>query len=171
MRRKKDDKRVLRAGNGRNTKKNSKFPFKRNNNQNNRRSSFKRNNNHNRQYSQRNDGYNRQHSQRNNGYNNQNKPSGKTVLIMIIVLLAFIVGAGAGIFMSFEAGNNATNATNNTTDAPHVENVTVEMTSNVNKSDDMTFDESDAVDYNENESAEILGVEDNPYYNKVEHLY
>ena len=159
MRRKKDDKRVLRAGNGRNKKKKSRLPsFKRNNNKRNISYSFN-NNNYNRQYS------------RNNNYNNQKKRSGKSVLIMVIILLAFIVGAGAGIFMSFEAENNATNITNNTTDAPHVENVTVEMTSNLNKSKDVTFDESDAVDFNENKSAEILGVEDNPYYNKVEHLY
>lgn len=159
MRRKKDDKRVLRAGNGRNNQKKSRLPsFKRNNNKRNISYSFN-NNNYNRQYS------------RNNNYNNQKKRSGKSVLIMVIILLAFIVGAGAGIFMSFEAENNATNITNNTTDAPHVENVTVEMTSNLNKSKDVTFDESDAVDFNENRSAEILGVEDNPYYNKVEHLY
>ena len=159
MRRKKDDKRVLRAGNGRNNQKKSRLPsFKRNNNKRNISYSFN-NNNYNRQYS------------RNNNYNNQKKRSGKSVLIMVIILLAFIVGAGAGIFMSFEAENNATNITNNTTDAPHVENVTVEMTSNLNKSKDVTFDESDAVDFNENKSAEILGVEDNPYYNKVEHLY
>ena len=160
MRRKKDDKRVLRAGNGINNQKKSRLPsFKRNNNKRNISYSFNNNNNYNRQYS------------RNNNYNNQKKRSGKSVLIMIIILLAFIVGAGAGIFMSFEAENNATNITNNTTDAPHVENVTVEMTSNLNKSKDVTFDESDAVDFNENKSAEILGVEDNPYYNKVEHLY
>ena len=159
MRRKKDDKRVLRAGNGINNQKKSRLP------------SFKRNNNkRNISYSFNNNRYNRQYS-RNNNYNNQKKRSGKSVLIMIIILLAFIVGAGAGIFMSFEAENNATNITNNTTDAPHVENVTVEMTSNLNKSKDVTFDESDAVDFNENKSAEILGVEDNPYYNKVEHLY
>ena len=45
------------------------------------------------------------------------------------------------------------------------------MTTNLNKSDGVVFDESDEVDYNENQSAEILGVEDNPYYNNVEHLY
>jgi len=70
--------------------------------------------------------------------------------------------------MSFEAANNET-ANNNTT---HIENVTVEMTTNLNESnDEVVFEEADAVDYNENESAKILGVEDNPYYNNVEHLY
>ena len=144
MRGRKDDKRVLRAGNGRNNNRKSRgSPFGGNRN-------------------------NRQYSRGEKNYNKKKKRSGKTVLIMIIVLLAFIIGAGAGVFMSFEAANNET-ANNNTT---HIENVTVEMTTNLNESnDEVVFEEADAVDYNENESAKILGVEDNPYYNNVEHLY
>lgn len=156
MRGRKDDKRVLRAGNGRNNKKSRKPSFSRNNNRKSRGSPFGSNRN------------NRQYSREEKNYNNQKKRSGKTVLVMVIILLAFIIGAGAGIFMSFEASNNET-ANNNTT---HIENVTVEMTTNLNESnDEVVFEEADAVDYNENESAKILGVEDNPYYNNVEHLY
>lgn len=156
MRGRKDDKRVLRAGNGRNNKKSHRPSFNRNNNRKSRGSPFGGNRN------------NRQYSRGEKNYNKKKKRSGKTVLIMIIVLLAFIIGAGAGVFMSFEAANNET-ANNNTT---HIENVTVEMTTNLNESnDEVVFEEADAVDYNENESAKILGVEDNPYYNNVEHLY
>lgn len=155
MRRKKDDKRVLRPGNGNyNKNKGRKSSFNRNNNRRSIKSSFMKKNN------------NRQYSRRNGKYNKQNKGGGKTVLIMIIILLAFIIGASAGVFLSFESTNNDT--TNNTT---HIENVTVEMTTNLNKTDDVVFDEADAVDFNENQSAEILGVENNPYYNNVEHLY
>ena len=154
MRRKKDDKRVLRPGNGNyNKNKGRKSSFNRSNNKRSIKSSFMKKDN-------------RQYSRRNDNYNKQKKGGGKTVLVMIIILLAFIIGASAGVFMSFESTNNDT--TNNTT---HIENVTVEMTTNLNKTDDVVFDESDAVDYNENQSAEILGVEDNPYYNNVEHLY
>ncbi|WP_296788759.1 hypothetical protein [uncultured Methanobrevibacter sp.] len=153
MRRKKDDKRVLRPGNGNYNKKGHKSSFNRNNSKRSIKSSFMKRNN-------------RQDSRRNNKYNRQKKGGGKTVLVMIIILLAFIIGASAGVFMSFESTNNDT--ANNTT---HIENVTVEMTTNLNKSDGVVFDESDEVDYNENQSAEILGVEDNPYYNNVEHLY
>lgn len=157
MRRKKENKRVLRPGNGNYNKKSRRPSFNRNNNQKSIKSSFMKNN-----------ANNRRHSQNRNYNKKQNKRSGKTVIIMIIILLAFIIGAGAGVLMSFEQQNNAT-AGNNTT---HIENVTVEMTTHLNESDDeVVFDEADAVDFNENQSAKILGVEDNPYYNNVEHLY
>ncbi|MBQ2653740.1 MAG: hypothetical protein IJF83_09290 [Methanobrevibacter sp.] len=137
MRRRKDDKRVLRPGNGRNNKRNRRAP---------------------------NLSFNRNKSRRNNPVRSNNrvkkekKRSKKTVLLMILVLFAFVIGAGAGVLMSFDDGNE-----NNET---HIQNVTIEMTSNLtNNSNQVTFDEGDDVDYNQNASSGILGAEDNPYYN------
>ena len=125
MRRKKDDKRVLRSGKGKNN--------------NTRRPPHMRN--------------------RQNKKSATTKTSGKTVGLMIFVLVAFIIGAGIGVVLSFE--HDAPEVKNET----HVENVTVEMTTNLtNKTDQVTFDEADAVDFNENKSSELLGAEDNPYY-------
>lgn len=141
MRRKKDDKRVLRRGNGRDTKQHRRPTniIKRNNNSKNRNT-----------YRSRNDNWNRNRKPK--------KRSRKTVFLMILVLVAFIIGAGIGVMMSFD--DNSDNTKNET----HVENVTVEMTTNLNKTDDVVFDESDAVDFNENQSSAILGAEKNPYY-------
>ena len=142
MRRKKDDKRVLRRGNGRDTKQ-RRSPaniIKRNNNSRNKNT-----------YRNRNDNWNRNRKPK--------KRSRKTVFLMILVLVAFIIGAGIGVMMSFDNGTNST-AENET----HVENVTVEMTTHLNKTEEVVFDESDAVDFNENQSSEILGAEQNPYY-------
>lgn len=143
MRRKKDDKRVLRRGNGRDAKKH-RMPtniIKRNNN------NGPRNRN---PYRSRNDNWNRNRKPK--------KRSRKTVLLMILVLVAFIIGAGIGVMMSFD---NGTSSEDNET---HIENVTVEMTTHLNETEDVVFDESDAVDFNENQSSEILGAEQNPYY-------
>ncbi len=140
MRRKKDDKRVLRPGNGRNNKRNSRslnLGFN------------SRNNN-----SRRNRNY-----RPNNRAKKQKKRSRKTVLLMSLVLIAFVVGAGIGVIMSFDDG------TDNNTNETHIENVTVEMTSNLNNdSDHVYYDEGDQVDFNENKSSEILGADENPYY-------
>lgn len=142
MRRRKDDKRVLRPGNGRNSKRNRRTPNL----------SFSRNNK-----SRRNNPV-----RQNNRVKKQNKRSKKTVLLMIMVLFAFVIGAGAGVLMSFDDGNE-----NNET---HIQNVTIEMTSNLtNDSNQVTFDEGDDVDYNQNSSSGILGAEDNPYYNDDGH--
>ena len=152
MRRKKDDKRVLRPGNGNyNKKKNRRSSYKKGNKRSIKDSFMKRNNR-------------PQYSQRKNN-NNNHKTNSKTVFLIILILLAFIIGVGAGVLMSFEKDKPVNNTTK-------IENVTVEMTSNLdNRSDQIIFDESDQIDYNENQSSQILGVEDNPYYNKVEHLY
>ena len=78
---------------------------------------------------------------------------------MSLVLIAFVVGAGIGVIMSFDDG------TDNNTNETHIENVTVEMTSNLNNdSDHVYYDEGDQVDFNENKSSEILGADENPYY-------
>lgn len=144
MRRKKDDKRVLRRGNGRDNKRNRRTPSL----------SFRNGN-----------------DTRRNVPNIQNerakkkkKRSGKTVLLVILVLIAFIVGAGIGVLLSFDDGSVDENET-------HVENVTVEMTTNLNDSNEVVFNESDAVDFNENKSSEILDADKNPYYNKKDPDY
>ncbi|MBR4448117.1 MAG: hypothetical protein IKS50_06810 [Methanobrevibacter sp.] len=64
---------------------------------------------------------------------------------MIIALIAFVIGAGIGVSLSLSDGSD---------DGPHYENVTKEMTSNVNQTDDVyLFDaDVDRVDYNENTS-------------------
>ena len=141
MRRKKDDKRVLRPGNGRNNKRKGRSLNL----------SFKGRNNNPRR---------NRDTRPNNRVKKQKKRSRKTGLLMILVLIAFVIGAGIGVLMSFDNGSD--NSTNET----HVENVTVEMTSNLNNSSKyVSFDDADSVDYNENQSSGILGVEDNPYYN------
>ena len=56
------------------------------------------------------------------------KNDGKIVLILIFVLVAFIVGAGIGVTMGLDGGNNDKNET-------HIKNVTVEMTTNCPKPD------------------------------------
>ena len=129
MRRKKDDKRVLRAGNGssnRKRRKNNKRIFKSINN--------------------------RSHAPPRK-QQIKGKRSSKTVLIVIMALVAFIIGAGIGVTLSFDDGS-VDNAT-------QVENVTVEMTSNLNDSNGVTYNESDQIDYNENQS---LGIIREPKY-------
>lgn len=70
----------------------------------------------------------------------QSKASKTTLIIMIIALIAFVVGAGAGISMALGSDN----------DGPHYENVTVEMTSNLSDVDQVYYDdENDSIDYND----------------------
>lgn len=72
---------------------------------------------------------------------------GKIALIMILALVAFIIGSAIGISVSLNQQDNQT-PENNTT---HVQNVTVEMTTNLNKSNEVTFDyDRDYVDFNDN---------------------
>ena len=80
---------------------------------------------------------------------------GKIALIMILALIAFVVGSAIGISVSMSEQDNATADINNTT---HVENVTVEMTSNLNNKQPVEFDyETDYVDYNENYTNQQVG--------------
>ena len=63
---------------------------------------------------------------------------------MVLALIAFVVGAGMGVTLSLDDGSD---------DGPHYENVTKEMTSNLNQSDYVVFDQDiDGIDYNENQS-------------------
>lgn len=69
------------------------------------------------------------------------RKSNKTVLLlMIIALIAFVIGAGVGVSLSFEDDS--------VDESPQYENVTVEMTSNLNETEPVYFDEDDDVDYN-----------------------
>ena len=67
------------------------------------------------------------------------------MFIVILALVAFVIGAGIGVSLSFD----------DSTEQPHVENVTEEMTKNVNNSS-VVFDmEVDGIDYNENGSSQL----------------
>ena len=74
---------------------------------------------------------------------------GIIALLMILILVAFVIGSAIGIFISISNHDNQTNE-NNTT---HVENVTVEMTSNIHKNKSVEFDyDKDLMDFNENKT-------------------
>ena len=80
------------------------------------------------------------------------KRSGITVFLMILALVAFVIGAGMGIALSFDDGSD---------DEPHIENVTKEMTTNLNDTEPIYFDEDlDAVDFNDNQTLEEFNVTD-----------
>ena len=69
------------------------------------------------------------------------------MFIVIIALVAFVIGAGMGVSLSFDDGNDG---------QPHFENVTEEMTKDVNQSKVIQYDKDiDNVDYNENTSSQI----------------
>ncbi|WP_462315257.1 hypothetical protein [Methanobrevibacter sp.] len=126
MRRKKDDKRVLRSGNGRQNT--SKRKFRRNKNKFNSRPPLPRN-------------------QRNRMPKTPRRSSGALMFIVILALVAFVIGAGMGVSLSFDDGSGG--------GQDHFENVTEEMTKNVNNSS-VVFDiETDGIDYNENGSSQL----------------
>lgn len=127
MRRKKDDKRVLRSGNGRKKSPKRKIRGRRKNNFN-ARPAMPR-------------------SQNPRVPRKKRKTSGFVVLIMIIALAAFVIGAGIGVSLSFDTGDD---------DGPHFENVTDEMTSGLNETNEVSYDkEVDGIDYNENITSQL----------------
>lgn len=142
MRKREEDKRVLRSGNGRQ-------PNSRGRNKRGRQGIPKRRN--------RNNAYNPPRNPRNpRNRRNRKKRSNRLVFIMIVALVAFVVGAGIGVSLSFDDGS--------ADDGPHYKNVTKEMTSNLNDTEQIYFDtSSDDVDYNENETLD-LDIQ-YPYYN------
>ncbi len=78
------------------------------------------------------------------------KNDGKLVLIMIFALVAFGIGAVAGISIGI---NGIDDVSNNDTETVHIENVTQEMTTNLSQDNEPIYDpEVDDVDYNENTS-------------------
>lgn len=127
MRRKKDDKRVLVSP--RDARKN-----------NSRRKKIRRPINNSRNNSR---NYNR------NNPRNKRKRSGLTVFLMILALVAFVIGAGIGISLSFDDGD----------DGPHWVNVTEEMTTNLNDTEPIYYDsELDDIDFNSNETLTELNM-------------
>ncbi len=131
MRRKKDDKRVLRPGNGHQSTSRLKR-MRMNNNRNNR--SFLSNNR------------NRSNRNRPNGNRKRSKSNNKLVFFMIFALVAFVIGAGIGVSLSLDDGSS---------DEPHFENVTKEMTTNLNDTPDLDYDSEDEVDFNENKTSQF----------------
>lgn len=132
MKRNNDDKRVLRSGNGqksnsRNQKRNNRQFFSRN----------QRNNKYPRTY---------QNSVNPRNRRNKKKRSNKLVFLMILALVAFVIGAGIGVSLSLDDGSD---------EGPHYENVTKSMTTNLNDTEAVYFNESDDVDYNENETSQL----------------
>ena len=129
MRRKKDDKRVLRPGNGsQNHSRGKKLSG--------------------RQFLSRGQLSNRFPKPPRNPKNRRKKTnaSRKTIFLMILALVAFVIGAGIRISLSFDSGD----------DAPKFVNVTKEMTSNLNNTTQVSFDkEVDGVDFNENTSSQL----------------
>ena len=69
------------------------------------------------------------------------------MFLVILALVAFVIGAGMGVSLSFDDGDDG---------QPHFENVTEEMTKNVNGSKVVDYDkEVDGIDYNENGSSQL----------------
>jgi len=70
------------------------------------------------------------------------------MIVMIIALVSFVIGAGIGVSLSFDNGS--------ADEGPHYENVTKEMTSNLNDTEDVYYDKTtDAVDYNANDTSQL----------------
>lgn len=81
---------------------------------------------------------------------------GIIALLMILALIAFVIGSAIGISVSIGEHENLTNG-NNTT---HVENVTVEMTTNVTH-EEVYFDyDQDYLDFNDNYTKELYNITD-----------
>ena len=134
MRRSRDDKRVLRSGNGRQ-------PDSRQNNRSGRKLLPRRQNrNKSRSYPV--------NTRKPRNPKRKKKSNGKLVLVMIVALIAFVIGAGIGVSLTFEE--------NTVDEGPHYENVTKEMTSNLNNTEDVYFDKTtDGVDYNQNDTSQL----------------
>lgn len=84
------------------------------------------------------------------------KRNGVTVVLVILALIAFVIGAGIGISLSFDDGND---------DGPRWINVTEEMTTNLNDTPHVYYDtELDDVDFNDNATLTELNVTTEPTY-------
>ncbi|WP_458453685.1 hypothetical protein [Methanobrevibacter sp.] len=137
MKRSKDDKRVLRSGNGRQQNSRRK-----------RRGSRKLMSRRPKQNNFPVNSRNRRNPRNPRKSRKQRKSNGKLVFIMIVALIAFVIGAGIGVSLSL-SDDNADNA-------PKFENVTKEMTTNLTNTTDVYFDKAtDNVDFNENTTSPI----------------
>lgn len=134
MRRKKDNKRVLVSPRD---NRNHPKSRRRRNNRNSHKSGYGRNNH--------------------NPYQKKKKTSKLTLFLMIMALLAFVVGAGIGISLSFDSGHDD--------EGPHYENVTKEMTTNLNDTEPIYFEKNvDDVDFNDNITLDEFNVTNEPSY-------
>ena len=86
------------------------------------------------------------------------KTSKTTLLIMIIALVAFVIGAGIGISMALDDSSEDNNKV-------EFENVTVEMTTNLNDKNNTTVDifddEKDDIDFNDKYDVEEYNLTNN----------
>lgn len=120
MRRKKNDKQVLKPR------------YNRSSNNNRKKLKLRRNN--------RSNDFNPRYSRNPRRMHKQNKTSRTTLIFIIIALIAFVIGAGAGVSMALGGGDDA---------KPHFENVTSEMTAHVNNTTVVVYDEeADHIDFN-----------------------
>ncbi len=93
-----------------------------------------------------------------NNRRRQPKPrkwSNGTVFVIILALIAFVVGAGAGISLALDLNED---------NGPTWHNVTKEMTTNLTD-DNVTYDkEVDGIDYNDNQTVSELNLTVEPSY-------
>lgn len=73
------------------------------------------------------------------------KSSGMLVLVVIIALVGFVVGAGIGVSLTLDTGDD-----NNETQ--HFQNVTKQMINNSSTNQKVSYEKEDAVDYNKNQT-------------------
>ena len=87
----------------------------------------------------------------------QKKYSSLTFILIIIALIAFVVGAGFGVSLSFHGDDDKGQLGDS-----YVDNVTDEMTTNVTSSNQATYDKHvDDVDYNNAEDLAKHNITDN----------
>ncbi len=87
------------------------------------------------------------------------KNDGLMVVVMIIALIAFCIGAGIGIVMNISGDENVENSN----DTIHYQNVTVEMTSNLNDSNQV--DDIMVYDAEKDNATNLDHNDSNIYYN------
>lgn len=82
------------------------------------------------------------------------KNEGKFIVIIIISLVAFTIGAGVGISLGMGNMDPVSNMSNNST---HMENVTEKMTTNLtNNTQDINIDnQTGSGDFNENKTFNV----------------
>lgn len=92
----------------------------------------------------------------NRGTRQKSKKSGISLLLVIIALVAFVIGAGIGVSLCFDNGADENN------NASHVVNVTKEMTTNLNDTEPIYYDQNeDGIDFNDNQTLAKFNITDN----------
>ena len=77
------------------------------------------------------------------------KTNGMLVLVMIIALVGFVIGAGIGVSLSLDAGDDDNNETQK------IVNVTKQMLNNSSSNQKISYDKEDKVDFNQNQSSNL----------------